>query len=59
MSILNSAAKIVFILMALASVVGLFMGKIEAKDFMNLTLMAFAFYFVTPNSPTDVAGSGK
>jgi K+-sensing histidine kinase KdpD len=59
MTILNSAAKIVFILMAAAVVVGLFMGKIEAKDFMVLASMAFAFYFVTPSNTNDIAGSGK
>jgi hypothetical protein len=59
MSVLNSAAKIVFILMAAAVVAGLFLGKIESKDFMVLASMAFAFYFVTPNNPSDVAGSGK
>ena len=59
MSILNSAAKIVFILMAVAVVVGMFLGKIEAKDFMVLASMAFAFYFVTPSSSNDVAGTGK
>jgi len=43
--ILKSASKIVFILMALATIAGLFIGKIEAKDFINLTSMAFVFYF--------------
>lgn len=45
--------------MALAVVAGLFLGKIEAKDFMVLASMAFAFYFVTPSNPGDIAGSGK
>ncbi len=45
MEIFKSASKIVFILMAIATVVGMFIGKIEAKDFLTLASMAFAFYF--------------
>lgn len=45
MEILKSASKIVFILMALATVAGLFYGKIDPKDFMILASMAFSFYF--------------
>jgi len=45
MEILKSASKIVFMLMALAVVAGLFLGKIESKDFMVLASMAFAYYF--------------
>lgn len=45
MEIIKSASKIVFILMALASVVLTFMGKLEGKDFMFLAGMAFSFYF--------------
>jgi len=44
-NILKSASKIVFILMALASCVALFTGKITAENFMTLAAMAFAFYF--------------
>lgn len=44
-NILASASKIVFILLAVAAVVGFFMGRLEAKDFMSLALMAFTFYF--------------
>lgn len=45
MEILKSASKVVFILMAVATVAGLFMGKIDPKDFMILASMAFSFYF--------------
>lgn len=51
-----SASKIVFILMAAAVVVGLFLGKVDAKDFMVLASMAFAAFFATPgqkNEPQD------
>ncbi len=44
-SIYSSASKIVFILMALATIAGLFYGKVDPKDFMILASMAFAFYF--------------
>ena len=43
--IFTSASKIVFILMALAVCVALFIGKVEPKDFMTLAVMAFSFYF--------------
>ncbi len=45
MVILKSASKIVFILMALSVVAGLFMSKIDPKDFMVLASMAFTYYF--------------
>jgi hypothetical protein len=44
-SISNSASKIVFILMALAAAIGMFIGKIDPKDFLTLVSMAFTFYF--------------
>lgn len=44
-SISNSASKIVFILMAVAAAVGMFIGKIDPKDFLTLVSMAFTFYF--------------
>ena len=59
-NILNSAAKVVFILMALASVIALFLGKLEAKDFMLLASMTFSFYFAMPApGGSELAGSGK
>ena len=44
-SITSSASKIVFILMAVATIAGMFIGKIDAKDFIILASMAFSFYF--------------
>lgn len=44
-SITSSASKIVFILMAVATIAGMFVGKIDAKDFIVLASMAFSFYF--------------
>lgn len=43
--IFSSASKIVFILLAITACAGFFLGKLEAKDFMVLAGMAFAFYF--------------
>jgi hypothetical protein len=43
--IYTSASKIVFILMAIATITGMFYGRIDAKDFMILASMAFSFYF--------------
>ena len=43
--IYQSASKVVFILMALATIAGMLIGKIDAKDFLTLASMAFAFYF--------------
>lgn len=44
-NILESASKIVFILMALAVVSALFANKITGEQFMVLASMAFTFYF--------------
>jgi len=45
MEVLKSASKIVFILMALATVGALFIGKITGDQFLLLAGMAFSFYF--------------
>lgn len=45
MNILESASKLVFILMAIAVVALTFIGIVEPKDFMILASMAFTFYF--------------
>lgn len=53
MSILESASKIVFILMAIG-VVGLtYLGKVDPKDFLMLAGMAFTFYFSNKGSEKD------
>ena len=43
--ILGSASKLVFILMALATVAAMFVGRITGEQFMVLSAMAFSFYF--------------
>jgi hypothetical protein len=52
-SIYSSASKIVFILMAGATIAGMFYGKVDAKDFMILASMAFSFYFANKGEPSE------
>ena len=51
MTILNSASKIVFILLAVGALVLSVMKIMDVKDFVMLTSMAFAFYFSKPSVP--------
>ena len=44
-NIVTSASKIVFLLMALAVVIGFFMGRLSENNFMILAGGAFTFYF--------------
>lgn len=56
-TIFNSAAKIVFILMAITVCVTFVIGKLESKDFMVLAGMSFSFYFANKGDATkDYAG---
>ena len=45
MSILKSASKIAFLLIAITACAGFLAGKLDTKDFMVLASMAFGFYF--------------
>jgi len=45
MKILESASKLVFIIMTVAVVAGFFLKILDPKDFMVLASMAFTFYF--------------
>jgi len=52
-----SAAKIVFMLVALTACAAFLLGILEAKDFMALAMLAFAFYFGTPSTqPAELGG---
>ncbi len=51
--IYTSASKLVFILMAVAVIVGMFYGKVDAKDFMILASMAFSFYFANKGESNE------
>ena len=53
MQILQSASKIVFIIMAIAVVAGLFTKVIDPKDFMVLASMAFTFYFANKGNESE------
>jgi predicted membrane channel-forming protein YqfA (hemolysin III family) len=56
-NILQSASKIVFILLTITACVGFFMKILDPKDFMLLASMAYGFYFAS--KPTDSnAGMG-
>lgn len=59
MTILQSASKIVFILMAAATVVGTFLKIIDPKDFMMLSAMAFSFYFANKGETNGTPFAGK
>lgn len=50
MKILQSASKFVFVVLAIASCVGLFTGNVSENNFMLLATGAFAFYFSKPMS---------
>jgi hypothetical protein len=52
MNILESASKIVFLLITVAVIAGLFVGKLDPKDFMVLASMAFTFYFSAKGDTT-------
>lgn len=45
MEVLKSASKIVFILMALGSLIFTATGKLSGEQFLVLAGMAFSFYF--------------
>ncbi len=51
-SLMSSASKLVFLLLALTACIGFFVGKLESKDFMVLAMSAFAFYFSSKGDPT-------
>jgi hypothetical protein len=53
-NILESASKIVFLLMTLAVIVGLFTKILDPKDFMVLASMCFTFYFAQKGDPSKV-----
>lgn len=51
--IFTSASKIVFLLLALTACLAFMIGKLEAKDFMLLASMAFAFYFANKGDQSN------
>ena len=51
--------KIVLILLSVALIALTFLKIVEAKDFMTVMLLVTGFYYGTPSSPSEIAGSGK
>ena len=45
MSIINSASKIVFVLIGLTVCIALMTNRLDSKDFMILAISAFSYYF--------------
>ena len=45
MKILESASKIVFLMITIAVILLTFIRIIEAKDFLGIALMVFTYYF--------------
>lgn len=56
MNILQSASKIVFLVLALTACGGFFFGLLESKDFMLLATMTFGYYFAAKPSPDPITG---
>lgn len=54
MKIFQSASKIVLILITLATIAGMFLGKISGEQFMGISMMVFGFYYGTkPKTETE------
>lgn len=49
-TLLASASKMVFLLLASSACVGFFMGILDPKDFMLLATASFSFYFAHKGS---------
>jgi asparagine N-glycosylation enzyme membrane subunit Stt3 len=60
--LLLSAAKIVFLMIALTACIAYATGKMETEQFMTLAMLSFSFYFGTPTSrsidPNDPNAGG-
>lgn len=55
----KSATKIVFILMAIAVIAALFVGKISGEQFMTLAIMTFAFFYKSNEKTTGPPDVGS
>jgi hypothetical protein len=58
MKILQSASKLVFLIVTLSACAGFFLGKLDPKDFMILASMAFSFYFANKGEVAPSTASG-
>jgi hypothetical protein len=57
--ILQSASKIVFILLTITACAGFFLKILDPKDFMLLASMAYGFYFASKPSDTSTGAGVK
>lgn len=57
--LLTSAAKLVFILIALTASIGFFLGMLSEDNFMILATGAFAFFFSYKGSSDTKTYAGK
>ncbi len=53
MNILESASKIVFIILAATACAGFILGRLPVDQFMILAMAAFAFYFSHKGDPNQ------
>lgn len=58
-TLLENAQKTVFIVMAIAVVAAVFIGKITGEQFLVLASMAFAAYFSTPGQKSQIADTAS
>lgn len=54
MKIFQSASKLMFLILGASACIGFFIGRLEAKDFMLLSGMAFSFYFSNKGDQTQI-----
>lgn len=56
MNIFKSASRLVFVIMAIGSLILSATEVMDVKDFVVLASMAFSFYFTKPNAskPEDI-----
>jgi len=56
MQIIESASKIVFLMLALTACIAFILGILESKDFMVLAISAFSFYFAYKGNENGSGG---
>ena len=53
MKLLQSASKLVFLLLAITACIGFASGILDSKDFMVLAISAFSFYYANKGNATE------
>lgn len=59
MNILNSASKMVFIVLAFTACIAFVLKILPVDQFMLLAISAFSFYFSKPITPTESVTTSK